>query len=241
VTLTPLGDRVRLAATRDSWHALAEHVLANACFRADGRIGLVVSDDGFRTPVLPPDTTASVAGPTLVVTRGGTTTTVPITTLRAAAAALGIEPGAPAHVFTPTTLLEPDAPLPIDNGAAGALSAWFRLGATLLGELAESAGLDDAPSTPTLWPEHFDVGLDLGDESRGGRGTFGASPGDAEHPEPYAYVTHWTDVPDDPFWNDLAFGGASRSYSELAAAPDATVALREFFARGRALLTLAES
>ncbi len=139
----------------------------------------------------------------------------PITTLRAAGELLGIEPGDPT-VYTPTTPLRPDAPLPIDPVAAAALAAWFRLGASILDEMAATAGPDDAPSTPTLWPEHFDVGLDLGDEAPGRRGTFGASPGDAEHAEPYAYVTHWSAVAEDAFWNDAVFGGASRTYSELA-------------------------
>lgn len=236
MSLPPLGDLEVLRGTRESWHRVAEHVLACPRFRTDGRIGLLPTESGFGTPVQAPDTTLRVALDTLVRSRAGTATTVPITTLRAAGAALGFEPGPP-DVYTPATPLDLDAPLPIDAVPATALAAWSCLGATLLGELAASAGPDDAPSAPTLWPEHFDVGLDLGDESQGARGTFGASPGDAAHPEPYAYITHWVDLPDDPFWNDAAFPGASRTYSEVAAAPDPEAALREFFARGRALLT----
>jgi hypothetical protein len=236
MSLPPPGDLEALLTTRESWHRLAEHVLASPRFRTDGRIGLVPTETGFGTPVQAPDTTLSVAVDALVLQRGGTETTVPITTLRAAGAALGFEPGPP-DVYTPATPLELDAPLPIDAVPATALAAWSCLGATLLEDLAASAGPDDAPSTPTLWPEHLDVGLDLGDESRGARGTFGASPGDAEHPEPYVYVTHWGELPDDPFWNDGVFPGASCGYSEIAAAPDPEAALREFFTRGRALLT----
>jgi hypothetical protein len=239
VTLPPLEHLDRLATTRQSWHAVAEHILASPRLRTDGRIGLVPTEDGFGTPVLPPDTAARVAGDTLVLTRSETSTTFPITTLRAAGDAIGIEPGAPADVYTPTTPLELDAPLLIDAADAAALAAFFCLGETALLELAASAGPDDAPSTTTLWPEHFDVGLDVGDEARDARGTFGASPGDAKHAEPYAYVTHWAELAEDPFWNDPVFGGASCTYTELAATPDADAALRDFFARGRDLLSRA--
>ena len=115
-----------------------------------------------------------------------------LTTLAAAAGALGVEPGAP-PVYPPATPLEPDAPLVVDDDAAHVLAAWFDLGWSVVGAL-------DAPVT--LWPEHFDVACSQGDEAAGQGGTFGASPGDAEHPEPYLYVTHWADVADDPYWND---------------------------------------
>ena len=77
-----------------------------------------------------------------------------------------------------------------------------------------------SPGPPTartqLWPEHFDLSIDVGDEAAGTRGTFGSSPGDAAHPEPYLYATHWSsDVEPDPFWNDTAFAGANLPYAAL--------------------------
>jgi hypothetical protein len=87
-----------------------------------------------------------------------------------------------------------------------------------------------------LWPEHFDASVDLGDEAAGQRGTFGASPGDDRHPLPYLYVTHWADQPDDPYWNDAGFGGASLGYESLAGAPDPRAAAGAFFGQGRARL-----
>jgi hypothetical protein len=237
--LPPVGDRGALERTRLSWHSVAEHVLAPARYHAEGRIGLRVTAGGFGTPPLPSGPTVRVEGAMLVVDRGDaarTTTTTTLTTIAAAAAVLEIEPGAPTDVYTPTTPLSPDDALVIDPGAAVALAAWFALGWAALGSLRADAPPTDAASDPTLWPEHFDAAIDLGDEAFGARGTFGASPGDAAHPEPYLYVTHWTEVPDDPYWNDAAFAGASRSYSEVAAAPDATVTTQSFFARGRATL-----
>src|SRR5919204_675772 len=46
-----------------------------------------------------------------------------------------------------------------------------------------------------LWPEHFDVAIELGEA------TFGVSPGDENHPEPYAYVAPWNPPPPGDFWN----------------------------------------
>ena len=44
-----------LAATRDSLHRVAEHVLAAAWYGASGEIGLAPSPGGFRTPSFGPD------------------------------------------------------------------------------------------------------------------------------------------------------------------------------------------
>ena len=233
--LPQIGDLDRLGQTRLAWHSVAEHVLAPARYHAEGRIGLQVTPGGFGTPPRPAGPTARVEGATLIV---GTTTS-PLTTIAAAAAALGIEPGAPATVYTPTTPLTPDAPLVVDPGAATVLASWFALGWTALEALGADADPAETASKPTLWPEHFDAAIDLGLESRGARGTFGASPGDAAHPEPYLYVTHWVEVPDDPYWNDTAFPGASLSYSAVATTPDAPATIRAFFARGHATLVTA--
>jgi hypothetical protein len=231
--LPAIGDLDLLEQTRRSWHSVAEHVLAPARYHAEGRIGLRVTPGGFGVPPLPSGTNARVDGAALVV---GTTSAL-LSTIDDAAAALGIEPGAPATVYTPTTPLAPGAKLVVDADAAIALAAWFALGWTALEALRADADPDENASDPTLWPEHFDAAIDLGDEDLGARGTFGASPGDAAHREPYLYVTHWTEVPDDPYWNDATFPGASLSYSTVAAAPDAIAAAQDFFARGRATLS----
>jgi hypothetical protein len=126
--------------------------------------------------------------------------------------------------------------LVIDPGAADALAAWFALGWTALEALSAGADPAESASDPTLWPEHFDAAIDFGLEDRGTRGTFGASPGDAAHPEPYLYVTHWAEVADDPYWNDTVFPGASLAYSTVAASPDPRAAIGAFFAHGHATL-----
>ena len=68
------------------------------------------------------------------------------------------------------------------------------------------------------------------------RGTFGCSPGDDTHPEPYVYVTHWNDVAPDRFWNDAGGSYASRSLSALRAEPDHREAALAFCRDGRRLL-----
>ena len=101
------------------------------------------------------------------------------------------------------------------------------LGARPLLDQHELAAL--APTPPQLWPEHFDVAIELGDEAAGKRATYGASPGDQEHPEPYLYVATWAAPPEGPLWNATAFGGAELSYGELLAAEDRRAAAHEFY------------
>jgi hypothetical protein len=240
VPLAPISDLDAFHATRDSWHRLAEHVLAPARYRATGRIGLRAAPGGFGTP---PYTNAGgeeeqvrIEGIALLVVRNEEPWSVPITTVAEAARTVGIEPGAPAEVYTPSTPLEPDAPLTVDEGAAERLGAWYELTGSVLERLRADASEADAPSLVQLWPEHFDLATEVGSEERGGRGTFGASPGDDAHPEPYLYVTHWADVAADPYWNETAFAGATLGYRDLLGAADPFTHALEFFGRGRALL-----
>jgi hypothetical protein len=229
VSLTPIGDLEAFAVTRDALHAVAEHVLAAYRYRVERRIGLVVTDRGFGTPDLPDGGSARVARRELVVVQRGVAHTSQLTTLAAAGAACGIEPGAP-DVYPASTPLVLDAPLPIDIDASDRLDAWNVFAWAILAELGGDA------ADPTLWPEHFDAAVELGDEAQGTRGTFGASPGDDEHATPYLYVTHWSDALGDPYWNDAAFGGSSLTYEALVDTSDPAAAAHDFFATGRALL-----
>ena len=65
--------------------------------------------------------------------------------------------------------------------------------------------------TPILWPEHFDVAILLDDVS------YGASPGDAFHEMPYAYVSAAAHD-DSDFWN--APFGAVRSHQQMHSVND---------------------
>ena len=209
------------AATVDGLHQLAEHVLAPIRHAATGKIGLRFTYHGFGTPFFADDRQVRVEdGVLLDGDRRHELTTVAV-----AAAFLGIEPGAPAGVYQPNTLLRTDEPLTVEPDAARALGHWYGYCASLLEQLrAEST---DA-SRVQLWPEHFDLAVDLGAE--GSRANFGGSPGDAGHPEPYLYVGPW-ETREGPYWNEPF--GASLSYAALVAGEDGLA----FFRRGVTELT----
>ena len=125
----------------------------------------------------------------------------------------------------------------IDERAVRALGAWYGFGDSLLEELRGEATDAEAPSVVQLWPEHFDIAIEMGDESRGARANYGFSPGDDDHPEPYAYVGPWTpERATGPLWNASAFSGAELSYADLLAAPDPRGAALDFLREHRDFL-----
>jgi len=232
-----MTDTSTLVATRLGLHRVAAYVVSPARRQATGNeIALVPAPGGFGTPAFGDGETLRVDGTRLVRRRGGREEAVELTTLRAAGAFAGVEPdvewAARFDVPPPGDL---DAPLAIDAGAAGRLAAFWALAAEALAALRAKAGSEDAASEVILWPEHFDVAIDLGDEAAGRRATYGGSPGDDAHAEPYLYVAPWTRR-DGAFWNDGAFGGASLPEPELRQADDARAAAVAFFERGRAAL-----
>jgi len=157
-----------------------------------------------------------------------------ITTLRAAAAFLEIQLGAP-DVYTAATALDPDTPLRIDHDAALALGDWYALAGALLADLRDDH--EYLPSTESqIWPEHFDLACELGDVGAGTRANYGASPGDALIPEPYLYVGPWDAGRHTGLLARYPFGGAL-TYSEMRTAGEAGMAGRQFFDEALALLT----
>jgi hypothetical protein len=216
-----------LAPTRRSLHAVAEHVLAAALHRSTGRIGLRATPGGFGTPEFDgPDGLRQVRvdGLDLVVVTDGTERRQPLTTVGAAAAMVGVEPGAPARVYPPATPLEPDRPLALDRAGAAQLADLFAAVDDALDRLVAEASSDD-PATVQLWPEHFDLATTIREVNYGG------SPGDDEHPLPYLYVGPWSPPePDGGFWNE-AFGASRAAPGGLT--PDEALA---FFADGCARL-----
>jgi hypothetical protein len=216
-TSTPrVGDQ--LLSTRQAWHRLAEHVLTPARYAVDGHIWLRPAPGGFGTPPFgSPPMELAVDGAELVVTRNGQQARSTPRTLREAAAAVGIKPGAPPGVYPPATPCQPDELLAIEPDSAATLAEWFSLGDRALSEFAPEP-------VPRLWPEHFDLGITVG------RVNYGVSPGDATIPEPYAYVSPWErpSGEQDTFF-DQPFG-AARLAGEVPTAAD----LVAFFVEGRA-------
>ncbi len=116
----------------------------------------------------------------------------------------------------------------LDGAAAAALADWFAFGTVALAALLQGRpGLDPAPIR--LWPEHFDVATELGDEAAGSRANYGASPGDEAHPEPYLYVGPWDQSVSGPLWDANSFTGAELGYADLVAADDQIAAAASFF------------
>jgi hypothetical protein len=228
--------------TRTSWHTVAEHVIAAARHRATGRIGLRPLPGGFGSPWFPAsgedggdERRLRVDGAELVVeerTDDGPhfTRRQRLSTLRAAGAFVGIEPGAP-DVYPAATPLDLDAELPVDLGAAAQLAGFLATVDAALHSLRTD--IDGGHATPdhaiTLWPEHFDLATAIDEVNYGG------SPADDDHPEPYLYVGPWQPpTPDDEFWNE-AFGASSPD-AAMTSVDEALAFFREGRRRAAALV-----
>jgi hypothetical protein len=188
-----------LLTTRTSLHALAAQVIAPLRVQATGNeIALRPRPGGFGTPELPEGGWVGTRGSDLVrVDADGAQETTRITSLLDAAGFVGLDAAASALT---------DTPLEVHAGAAQVLADVWASGE----EALLAFGGDDA--APILWPEHFDIAIEH-DEA-----TFGVSPGDADHDEPYAYISLWTPPADlrtgaDTFWNAVGFTGAQRPWT----------------------------
>jgi hypothetical protein len=214
-----------LAPTREALHAVAEWVLAPARYAAEGRIGLRATPHGFGTAPLPDGRQLRVEGVHLAVESAGALALTKLTTLGDVAAAAGVAPGVPTGVYEAATAWTPDVVLDTDDAAAQCLADWFAFTASVLEELrAESK----EPSEIQLWPEHFDLAMDV--SSATSRVNVGGSPGDAGHPLPYLYVGPWSLDAGDPFWNEPF--GSSLGYDELVAASDQRATALAFLRSG---------
>jgi hypothetical protein len=189
-----------LVATRQALHSLAALVISPLRVQATGNeIALQVRPNGFGTAELPGGGWVGVSGTEVVVVEAvGDERRTAITTLRAAGVFVGLD-GADAL---------PDDPLEVHSGAATILAEAFALGEEALRALIEAAGPADDPTEIHLWPEHFDIAIEFG--AAAARATYGVSPGDEHHVEPYAYVAPASTPPDGLFWNSTAFPGAER-------------------------------
>ncbi len=124
---------------------------------------------------------------------------------------------------------ETSEPLPadVDPAAAQVLGDVYGFGCSVLEQLRADEP-DGDPSLVRIWPEHFDIAIELGSESRGTRMAIGVSPGDEDHPEPYLYVAPWTAEISGELWNATAFKGAELGYADLLAAEDQRRAALDF-------------
>jgi hypothetical protein len=200
-----------------SLHAVAEQIVAPAR-KPDNEIALTATPGGFGTPPFEYEGArhqVRVDGAELVDGERRAA----LTSLESARAIVAD--------LVPDPL--DDSPLDIDPGAALALGAYYEFGGRVLQRLVDDAAQGDAATPPTLWPEHFDIAIELGSEADGARANYGLSPGDDDHDEPYLYVGPWNAQAAGELWNATAFPGAELTYSELIAAGDQDAAAHEFF------------
>jgi hypothetical protein len=120
-------------------------------------------------------------------------------------------------------------PLPaeVSEESTRALGDFYGFACSVLEELRHEQP-DEDPSLVRLWPEHFDIAIELGSEAKGQRANYGASPGDAQHQEPYLYVTPWTAEVSGELWNATGFRGAELTYAELLDSANQRLTALEF-------------
>jgi hypothetical protein len=217
----------QLVPTREALHTVAEHVISPTRKRANGKIGLRYTLGGFGTPFFGNNVQIRVVADTLVVQVGERVQHGRLTTLADAAEFIGYD-------LTRFDLASADEPLAVDCESAHFLGEWYGFAASVLQQLrAESPGEQQA-SRVQLWPEHFDMAVELGSEQEGRRAVYGLSPGDAQHPQPYVYVRPWEGVPDDArLWNARGFRGAELGYPEVLAAEDQRTSVLAFLRERR--------
>lgn len=200
-------DEEVLAATRASLHAVAEQLLAGPQYREHATIRLRVTPGGFGQV----KGQLRVEGAHLVADDRRLPLTGTIVDLATAA---GTGHGVPAGLYSDHAEFGPTDELLVDPAAAEVLATWFGVGDAALRSFVPEV-------EPVLWPEHFDLGISVGEVN------YGISPGDARHARPYAYVGPWQ-LREGEFWN--ADFGAIRYADQLADIP----AVLAFFIDGRA-------
>ncbi|WP_181783418.1 hypothetical protein [Pseudonocardia pini] len=197
---------MELSGTRRALHGIAELVLAGPQHRAAGTIRLRVTPGGFGQVAGP----IRVEGTDLVWADGR----APLAgTYRELAARAGVEPEVPEGVYPDHSGVSPDDEIVVDREATDLLLGWFGTGEQALRAFAAGPG---AAIEPVLWPEHFDLAIAKEEV------TYGVSPGDAGHEQPYAYVGPWKPR-EGAFWN-ASFGAVHELTDEQT--------LQAFFSEG---------
>jgi hypothetical protein len=234
---SPLGSLpASFPASVASLHRVAELIVAPAR-KPDNEIALEATPGGFGTPEFEfggQRRQVRVEGAELVHRAGETERRAPLRSLASA--------GEIVADLLPAGAELADDCLDVDPAAARALADWYALGADVLSELTESAAPEENATPPRLWPEHFDIAIELGEEAGGRRANYGLSPGDEHHLEPYVYVGPWTAEVSGELWGARGFRGAELAHSELLSTPDQRAAAMDFLrSRQSALESIADS
>jgi hypothetical protein len=211
-----------LGATCGALHAVAERVISPVRQRDNGKIGLRWTRGGFGTPFFGNDAQVRVEGAEIVVDTPAGERRHRLTTVRDAAATIGFDlDGADEERH--------GTPLEVDTTAALFIGDWFGFVTSVLEQLRAEAPPEWEPSRVQLWPEHFDIAVEIGNEGTERRAALGGSPGDGTHAGPYLYVAPWTARPEGELWQAQGFPGAELSFSDLLSARDQRALALEFF------------
>jgi hypothetical protein len=165
----------------------------------------------------------------LVVVEDGVERRESLTTIADAASFVGEE-------LFPDGVPDDASALELDPVAAQRLGDLYGFAAAVLTRFRDGLPAEAAATAINLWPEHFDIALEAGDEASGQRANYGVSPGDEHHPDPYLYVGPWSGEAEGELWNASGFAGAELGYGELLESADPEAYAVEFFsARSEAL------
>jgi hypothetical protein len=203
----------RYASTRRSLHALARRVIGPLRERALEVNGLRWTRGGFGTPFFGADAQVRMEHGVLVVQSRFRERREAVGTLGQAAELIGF------HLSGDEAELDA-APLTISPEAARFAGDFLGFATNVLEQLRADVPPEYEPTRVELWPETFDLGVEVGLEQAGRRATFGASLGDADHPEPYLFVTPLDVRPTGDLWQADSFAGAELPYADLCAAAD---------------------
>lgn len=228
----------RFTQTRAGLHQIAFFALGPARHQGEGRMGLQPSPGGFGTPRFD-GFVARVEGDSILVEESDTVSREKITTVRAACEFLGIEYQVDwfADFHDPLAPVDPDEELDVDDTASRALGQWFDFGFDVLNRLGDHGVEGDDVSQVQLWPEHFDPATELGSAEKGQRASYGVSPGDSGHRDPYLYVAPWGEVDgSNGYWNSSSFTGSLLGYPDLVSADDPSQVALDFLIEGHRIL-----
>lgn len=203
-------------ATRHSLHQLAFFVLAPKRHAFTGKLGLRYTHRGFGTPFFGDDEQVRFEAGRLIHQRGDAVKWSRPATVGGACDFLEVPYREEwfGGFHDPPDPVGPIAQLAVDREAAAVISDWLGFATLVLERFRRFAQAQDLTRVQ-LWPEHFDAAIELapGEEAQA---SYGASPGDASHPEPHFYVAPYGTVDrHDLYWNDPAFNGASLAYRRL--------------------------
>ena len=181
------------ATTRDALHAVAEQVARGRPLRATDRIGLRATStagSGRRRSVTTRSCASTASSSCTSAT--GWSGARRAHDARAAAAFVGVAARARRRVYPPATAARPGRPARDRADGGAALADWYRLaGSAARPSYARFTCGADATRSAALARalRHRDSSSATSDA--GTRANFGASPGDADIPEPYLYVGPW--------------------------------------------------